>query len=145
MDPSDAAEAPETPARPWRRVGAFVRRHRRRLSLLALAVFLAAVAIEVGGVVPREVRVAVPLDGPGGPAVREARIDYRQDGEVVKSVRRPVRGGARELRDTVELSPGRYDVVVTLRREDGVLRELAGRLEAPAEGVVRLGRGERGR
>jgi hypothetical protein len=127
----------EAPTTRWGRVVAFVRAHRRRLSMVALALFLAAVGVEIGGVYPREVRVAVPLGGRAD-EVTEARIRYSQEGEAVKTVRVPVRGDTRELRDTVELSPGEYEVTVMLLEDDGELRELSGRLTAPADGVVRL-------
>jgi hypothetical protein len=126
----------EEPTTRWTRVRDFVRTHRRRLSMVALAIFLAAVGVEIGGVYPREVHVAVPLEGRAA-EVTEARIEYSQDGEAVKTVRMSVEGDA-ELRDTIELSPGDYDVTVMLFARDGSSRELSGRLTAPADGVVRL-------
>lgn len=127
----DADDQPETF---WTRTRAFVRKHRRRLQLLAIAVFVVAVGTELGGAYPREVHVALPIGPHEG--VSEARIEYRQGGEAMHTVRIPVRSG--ELRDTVELSPGDYDVTVSLFEEDGDMRQLSGRLTAPSDGVVRL-------
>lgn len=116
------------------RARGFVKKHRRRLQLLAIAVFVAAVGIELGSAYPREVHVALPIGPHEG--VAEARIEYLQDGESIKSVRIPVRSG--ELRDTIELSPGDYDVTVSLYEDDGGVRQMSGHLTAPADGVVRL-------
>lgn len=127
----DAEGQPETF---WTRTRAFVRKHRRRLQLLAIAVFVVAVGTELGGAYPREVHVALPIGAHEG--VAEARIEYRQGGEAMRTVRIPVRSG--ELRDTVELSPGDYDVTVSLIEDDGDMRQLSGRLTAPSDGVVRL-------
>lgn len=104
--------------------------------MVALAIFLAAIGVEVGSVYPREVHVAVPLSRPE--EVTEVRIEYQQDGQTVKTIRMPVERGTRELRDTVDLSPGDYDVSVMLFERSGRTRELDGRLTAPADGVVRL-------
>ena len=116
------------------RARAFVKTHRRRLQLLAIAAFVVAVGVEFGGAYPREVHVALPIGAHEG--VAEARIEYLQDGASIKTVRVPVRSG--ELRDTVELSPGEYDVTVSLYADDGGVRQLSGHLTAPADGVVRV-------
>ena len=126
---------PDVPPEPLiERIRAFVRAHRRRLQLLAIAAFVVAVGVELGGAYPREVHVALPIGAHEG--ITEARIEYEQHGEAMRTIRIPVRSG--ELRDTVELSPGDYDVTVSLFQSDGGMRQLSGRLTAPADGVVRL-------
>ena len=122
----------------WSRLRDFVLTHRRRFATLSVIVFLAAVALEIGGAVPRSVEVSVPL-GATHREVTEAQIEYLQDGESVRSVtRRFPREAPREMRDTVELSPGEYEVAVRLVDRAGETRALSGRLTAPSDGVVRL-------
>lgn len=117
---------------------AFFQKHRRRLARLTFFVFLALVIIEIGNVYPRETQVSVPL-GADHAEVTEARIDYTQESESVRSVTyRWPNGAPASVRDTLELSPGDYDVSVRLVDRDGNLRELVGRITAPADGVVRL-------
>ncbi|HJL14368.1 MAG TPA: hypothetical protein RMH99_01860 [Sandaracinaceae bacterium LLY-WYZ-13_1] len=122
----------------WSRLWAWRRTHGRRVALVALALFVAAVAVEVGGAYPRAVHVSLPM-GANHADVTEARIDVRQGGETVTSVTRHFAGGApRAVRETVELSPGEYDVAVRLTERGGDVRRLSARLTAPSDGVVRL-------
>src|SRR5690606_7499353 len=117
---------------------AFFQKHRRRLAKASLMLFLTVVAIEIGNVYPRETRVSVAL-GPDHAQVTEARIDYMQGEESVHSVTlRWPEGAPSQVRHTLDLSPGDYDVSVHLLERDGQARELVGRLTAPAEGEVRL-------
>lgn len=112
-------------------------RNRKRLARLALGIFLLAVAIEVGGAMPRDVEVGLRF--PDHARVVEARIEYTQEEESVREVTLRFREGAPALvRDTVELSPGDYDVSVVLLDAAGAARRLRGRLTAPADGVVRV-------
>ncbi|MCZ7686901.1 MAG: hypothetical protein M5U28_52415 [Sandaracinaceae bacterium] len=66
------------------RLLALFARHRRRLATLVLGLFLVAVALEIGGSLPRETRVSVPL----GPRARRGhrgahrRRAGRRDGSV---------------------------------------------------------------
>lgn len=127
----------EQPSR-WSRVRDFVRTHRRRFQLALIAVFVVALVVELGGSYPREVTLSVPL-GEDHADVREARIAYSQDRESVREITRRFPSGApSDVRDTVELSPGHYDVSVVLLDRDGTTRTLSGRVTAPTEGVVRL-------
>ena len=127
----------EAPSR-WSRLRELFLAHRRRLATGALILFLAAVALEIGGAYPRSVEVSVPL-GRAHANVAEAQIEYLQDGERVRAVTRRFREQApREVRDRVELSPGDYDVSVLLIDHDGRAQALSGRLRAPADGVVRI-------
>lgn len=115
----------------------FYDKNRRRFQLVALAVFLVAVGLEVSDAVPRDVDVALRL--PNAEHVREASVEYRQDGEVVRLLERSFPEGApSELRDTVELSPGDYEVEVVIADDTGASRALTGSLTAPADGVVRI-------
>ena len=125
----------------WATLKALYQKHRRRLSFLALGIFLVAVAIGVDGVIPREVEVDFPM-GEAHSDVTEARIEYWQEDEMVRAVQRNFPSGApRAVRDTVELSSGDYEVTVLLVRSGGASEELRGRLTAPAEGVVRISLG----
>lgn len=117
---------------------ALFQKHRRRLATLSLLVFLAMVAVEIGGALPRETRVSVPL-GARHAQVTEARIDYTQDNAAVHSVTlRWPEGAPESVRHTLDLTPGEYEVAVVLLEREGERRALRGRLEAPADGVVRL-------
>ncbi len=115
----------------------FYERNRRRFQLVALAIFLVAVGLEVGGAVPRDVSVSLRLPAPED--VREATIAYRQEGELVRELQRRFPEGApRDLRDELELSPGDYDVEVRVTEVRGGTRTLRGHLTAPAEGVIHV-------
>jgi hypothetical protein len=120
------------------RARAFFEKYRRRLATLVLFVFLAIVAIEVVGVVPRDMRIAVPI-GAGHENITEARIDYWHEQENVHSVTMHWDDGApRILRHDLSLTPGEYEVSVRLRESDGDERRLTGHVVSPADGVVQL-------
>ena len=127
----------EEPEPPPGRLRAWFERNRRRLAKLALVVFLVAVAVEIGTALPRDVEVGLRF--PDHAAVVEARIEYLEEDETVREVTLRWPGGAPPLvRDTVELSPGEYEVAVVLLDATGHARELRGRLHAPADGVVQV-------
>ncbi|MFK7989824.1 MAG: hypothetical protein AB8I08_27645 [Sandaracinaceae bacterium] len=120
------------------RLGRFVKKHRTRLSQAALAVFLVAVGLELTSALPRSIEVSVPL-GTRHAQITEARIEYRYEGQMVHSVTRHFSSAApREVRNSLELSPGEYDVSVWLVDSEGQTRALRGSLSAPSDGVVRL-------
>ena len=130
-DEDEEEEAPPGRFRLW------FERNRKRLATLALGIFLVAVAIEVGGAIPRDVEVGLRF--PDHTRVVEARVEYLQEEESVREVTLRFREGAPSLvRDTVSLSPGDYDVSVLLLDSAGTSRRLRGRLTAPADGVVRV-------
>jgi len=121
----------------WTRAYALFQKHRLRASKFVLAIFVIAVVMEIGSAVPRDVRIDYRF--PDHSEVVEARLEYEYEGEQVREVTlRWPEGAPRSVRDTVELSPGDYDVSVLLVGEDGMMRELHGELTAPADGVVRV-------
>jgi len=141
VDPDD--EAPEDdeegldPDSFWGRALDFYDRYRKRLATLTIGVFVVAVAIEIGGAIPREVDVDYRF--PAHASVVEATIEYSQESETVREVRlRWPDGAPRLVRDTLDLSPGDYDVDVWLVDREGDGRHLRGSVTAPADGVVRV-------
>ena len=93
---------------------------------------------EVMGAMPHEVEVELPL-GASHAALRQVDVSYLESDELVHHVSLRYPDGAPEsLRHTVELAPGRYVVAVDLVHEDGATESRRGRLEAPAEGRVRV-------
>ena len=122
---------------PKGKVRLFFEKHRTRIAQVALVVFLVAVLLEVGGALPRDVEVAFRF--PGHASVERARVTYLQEDEVVREVTlRWPEGAPALVRDTVELSPGDYDVSVVLTDAEGASRRLRGEVSAPADGVVRV-------
>jgi hypothetical protein len=93
---------------------------------------------EVLGAVPRSVHVELPL-GEGHEAVTQVDVAYLESDALVHRVRlRYPEGAPASVRHTVDLAPGHYVVAVDLAREDGATTSREGRLEAPAEGRVRV-------
>jgi hypothetical protein len=123
----------------WRTaLTALFHKHRRRLATLVLVVFLAIVAIQISGAIPREMRLAFPL-GPMHSEVTEAHIAYLSGEEQVQSVTLRWPDGAPALvRQTLDLTPGEYEVSITLVERDGSARHLSGRVSAPSDGVVQV-------
>lgn len=116
---------------------AFLRKHRRRFATLALGIFIVAVIMEIGGALPRDVELAYRFPSPED--VVEARLAYSLDAETIREVTlRYPEGAPRIVRDSLELSPGDYDVEVQLRDGDGDTTLLHGRVNAPSDGVVRV-------
>jgi len=116
---------------------AFLKDHRRRIARVVAVVGVLLVGLTLFDAAPREVAVRYRL-GPDHRDVAEARIAYVQDGDELKVVSfRYERGGPETIFHTVELSPGRYDVVARLRRPDEV-QTVTRHLEVPSDGVVRI-------
>jgi len=141
VDPDeDALEDDEEDLEPdsffWRAVD-FYGKHRRRLATLTVGVFLVAVAVTIGGAIPREVDLDYRF--PDHASVVEATIEYSQESETVREVTlRWPEGAPGLVRDTLDLSPGDYDVDVWLVDREGEGRHLRGAVTAPADGVVRV-------
>jgi hypothetical protein len=112
--------------------------HRARIASLVMIAGVIVVGLEISRTGPQDVDVALPI-GAGHDDVTQVDVAYLEDGDLVRrvSLRFP-EGAPSEVRDTVELAPGSYDVSVDLRRDDGSAESRAGRLDAPADGVVRV-------
>lgn len=93
---------------------------------------------EVMGATPQEIDVELPL-GAEHAAFTRVDVAYLESDALVHhvSLRYPD-GAPAAIRHRVELSPGRYVVAVDLTRDDGAHEARAGRLDAPAEGRVRV-------
>ena len=116
----------------------WMRTHRKRWAPALAIVGALVVGREVLGGAPREVEVELPL-GPEHGEVRRVEVSYLESDELVHHVSLRYPEGAPEaLRHTVELAPGRYVVAVDLVHEGGATESREGRLEAPAEGRVRV-------
>ncbi|MGE0789245.1 MAG: hypothetical protein AB7S26_26460 [Sandaracinaceae bacterium] len=139
MEPPDEPSIDDEP-RPGRlaRALSFLRAHRRRFQLAAIAVFVVAVSLELNAAYPREVAVAMRF--PDAAEVRRAEVEVRDGEDLVQEVTLSFANGApREVRDAFELSPGEYALEVDLTFRSGESRVLRGELTAPADGVVRVG------
>ena len=134
----DIAIAVEEPTTWVARLNRWFQANRRRLATLVLVVFLAAVAIEIVGAVPRETRVRLPLAD--HVAVVEARVEYLyEERSFHEVIYRYAPGEAPSaLHHSVDLSPGDYVVRVELTDRDGRRRVMSGRLTAPADGEIRV-------
>lgn len=112
--------------------------NRRRWAPLLAIVGALVVGREVMGATPQEVDVELPL-GEGHERVTRVDVDYLESDELVHHVSLRFPGGApAAVRHRATLSPGRYVVAVDLTREDGATESREGRLDAPAEGRVRV-------
>jgi hypothetical protein len=125
------------------RTRAWFEAHRRSLARV--------VAVCGGGVVvlgafphfPRKVDVEFEL-GPSHREIVEVRVAYVQDGEEVHGVSFSFPDGAPgQVRHTVSLPPGDFEVHTELRPSHGQSRGNVERLHAPADGVVRFRLGSR--
>lgn len=116
----------------------WMRTHRRRWAPALAIVGALVVGRELMDGTPREVDVELPL-GPEHADVRRVDVSYLESDELVHhvSLRYP-EGAPESLRHTVELAPGSYVVAVDLEHEGGATESREGRLEAPAEGRVRV-------
>jgi hypothetical protein len=117
---------------------ALFQKYRRRLATLVLMIFLAAVALEIFGAIPRETQVSLPLANHA--AVVEARVEYSYEERAIHEVVYQYLPGRapNALHHTLDLSPGDYSVRVELRDVGGGHRVLHGRLTAPADGEIRV-------
>jgi hypothetical protein len=104
------------------------------------------VAVCGGGVVvlvafphfPRKVDVEFEL-GPTHREIVEVRVAYLQDGEELKGVSFSFPEGAPgQLRHSVSLPPGDFEVRTELRPSHGLSLASVRKLHAPTEGLVRI-------
>lgn len=116
----------------------WMRTHRRRWAPALAIVAALVVGREVLGATPREVDVELPL-GPTHADLRQVDVSFLEADELVHhvSLRYP-EGAPESVRHRVELAPGSYVVAVDLVHEGGATESREGRLDAPAEGRVRV-------
>ena len=121
------------------RLEALFAQHRKRLAGLALAIFVAVVALDIGSTVPRATSLLLEV-GDDHARVREVEITYvegESDGPVVRRARRRYEEGApSRITDGIDLVPGTYRVQLALTRADGTTDRREGRFEAPGEGAI---------
>jgi hypothetical protein len=88
--------------------------------------------------VPRKVDVEFEL-GPTHQEIVEVRVAYVQDGEELKGVSFSFPQGAPgQLRHSVSLPPGDFEVHTELRPSHGLSLASVRKLHAPAEGLVKI-------
>ena len=111
--------------------------NRRRLARLVLLLAAVVVVLQVASYLPRETEVEVAL-GPHHRRVEEVRLSFLQQGEELRGVsfRFPEEAPA-VVRHRVELSPGRYRLLIELRQRDGVTHTAERIVSVPADGAVR--------
>jgi hypothetical protein len=112
--------------------------YRKRIAPLVLGAGVLVVGGEIAQRAPASVEVELPI-GAEHADVRQLDVAYLEGTAVVRHVSLRFPDGAPErVRHTVHLAPGRYRVQVDLHLRGGGTEIRTGRLEAPAEGVVRL-------
>jgi hypothetical protein len=117
---------------------AFLKTNRRRIAPLALGAAVLVAGREWEAHAPAERDGELPI-GADHREFNEVGVSFLEADELVHHVQLRFPEGAPErLRQTVELAPGRYEVAVDLRRTDGGTESRTGRLDAPAEGLVRV-------
>jgi hypothetical protein len=121
------------PARAW--FEAYRRTYLSRAVLLAGGV---VVALALFPHVPRDVDVELEL-GPNHQEIVEVRVAYVKDGEELHGVSFSFPGGAPgQLRHSVSLPPGDFEVHTELRPNHGITLASVRKLHAPAEGLVKI-------
>ena len=112
--------------------------HRRGLARLTAVVGAIVVALALFPHVPRKVDVEYEL-GPTHREIVEVRVTYLQDGEELQGVSFSFPDGAPgQVRHSLSLPPGEFEVHTHLRPSHGRTRGSVGKLHAPAEGLVRI-------
>jgi hypothetical protein len=120
------------PARAW------FEAHRRSLARITLLCGGVVVALALFPHVPRKVDVEFEL-GPTHREIVEVRVAYVQDGEELKGVSFSFPDGAPgQLRHSVSLPPGDFEVHTELRPSHGLSLASVRKLHAPAEGLVKI-------
>jgi hypothetical protein len=120
------------PARAW------FEAHRQGLSRVVLVCGGVVVALALFPHVPRKVDVEFEL-GPSHQEIVEVRVAYLQDGEELHGVSFSFPDGAPDqLRHSVTLPPGDFEVHAQLRPSHGHPLESVRRLHAPADGLVKI-------
>lgn len=116
----------------------FLKTHRRRIAPLVLGAAVLIVGREWQDHAPSDVEVELPL-GERHADVTRVDVSFEESNELVHHVSLRYPEGAPEaVRHTVELAPGRYTVAVDLTMRGDGIESRVGRLDAPADGVVRV-------
>ena len=111
---------------------------RHRLSRLTLLLGVVVVGLVLLPHIPRTVDVEFEL-GPSHREIVEVRVVYVQDGEELKGVSFSFPEGAPgQLRHSVSLPPGDFEVHTELRPSHGLSLASVRKLHAPSEGLVRI-------
>src|SRR5688572_4679197 len=111
----------------------FLETHRRTLARGTAVVGAAVVAVVFFPHVPRKVDVELEL-GPSHREIVEVRVGYVQDGVELHGVSFSFPNGAPgEVRHSVSLPPGDFEVHTELRPSQGEARGSVERLRSPAE------------
>ena len=112
--------------------------HRRTLSRVFALGGGAVVALGVFPHVPRKVDVELELP-PTHREIVEVRVVYLQDGEELHGVSFSFPDGAPgQVRHSVTLPPGDFEVHTELRPSHGLTFASVRKLHAPAEGLVKI-------
>ncbi len=121
----------ETP----RRVLSFLKKHSQHIAKIVAVAGIFVIGGQITAVAPTDVEILYRL-GEAHADIRELRVSFRRDGQEQKGARFTERDGfASELCHTVELPPGRYDVLFEVRGPD-LSYDVTRALEVPSEGVV---------
>ena len=111
---------------------------RERVARLVAVLGVAVLALVVMPHVPRKVDVEFEL-GPTHREIVEVRVAYVQDGEELKGVSFSFPEGAPgQLRHSVSLPPGDFEVHTELRPSHGLSLASVRKLHAPTEGPVKI-------
>ena len=112
--------------------------HRRTLARLIALLGAVVVALALMPHVPRKVDVEFEL-GPSHREIVEVRVAYVQDGEELHGVSFSFPDGAPgQVRHSVSLPPGDFEVHTELRPSQGESRGSVDKLHAPADGTIRF-------
>ena len=127
----------------WTRLRDWLRDHRARLAKAALLLAVLGVGGELVGAYPRDVQLELELSAAAD--VRELRVAYVQDGQEVHVVQLVYpRGAPERVRHAARLHPGRYDLQLEARGDQGAVRRQEHSVEVPVEGTVRVALGPPG-
>jgi hypothetical protein len=112
--------------------------HRQRLARLTMLLGLIVVGLVLLPHVPRKVDVELEL-GRSHREIVEVRVTYVKDGEELHGVSFSFPHGAPgQVRHSVSLPPGDFEVHTELRPSHGQSRGSVDKLHTPADGPVRI-------
>lgn len=112
-------------------------RHRKRLAPLVFVGGALWVGFDLLQAAPRSTRFRLAM-GPDRDRIREAVVEFRSSGELIKAVSlRYPRGAPATVMDRVELASGEYEMVAHVRGEHAYW-EGSRRFTVPAESRIGL-------